>query len=96
MKLEDIRKLLEETEGRIFSVIFRKRTPPHDIRTMLCRTGVKKGLTENPSKPGVDAKKNKLVVVWDMQESAYRSIPIEGVLSIKIGGEWIEVANEPH
>jgi hypothetical protein len=81
---------IEETNGKFFTVRFYKRTNG-EVRQMSCRTGVTKGLVENPSRPGTDFKKNNLVGVYDMTVKDYRSIPKEGIFAIKINGEWEEV-----
>lgn len=77
--------------GKIFSVRFRKRSGDRAVREMSCRQGVKTGLADFPSKPATDWQANGLIPVWSMKDNAYRSIPIEGILGIKIGGEWEEV-----
>ena len=81
----NFRELIEATNGQIFSVKFKKRTTG-EIREMVCRTGVTKHLTENPTREGVDAKKNNLIHVWDLQANGYRSISLEGIIEVKING----------
>lgn len=90
MKLEEAVKWIEESNGKIFSVKFFKRTDG-SIRTMTCRRGVSSHLVAGPKRPGLDFKKNELIPVFDMQKQKYRSIPIEGIIAIKIKGEWYEV-----
>lgn len=38
-------KLMRNTKGKLFSVVFEKRTKPGVIRRMVCRTGVRKGVS---------------------------------------------------
>lgn len=93
MNLTEVRKQLLETDGKIFSVRFKKRTDG-SIREMICRTGVKKYLKDDPKKPGINFKANNLISVYDMEAKGYRSIPLEGVIGFKSGGDWIEVNND--
>ncbi len=88
--LTEVLKMIKESNGKIFSIKVEKRTDG-TIREMVCRTGVTAHLVVAPSKPGINFKKNELISVFDMAKKAYRSIPIEGIKAIKIGGEWIQV-----
>lgn len=53
---------------------------------MNCRRFCESHLRGGPE--AYDAAAKGLVVVFDMVKVAYRSIPQEGIRSIKIGGEW--------
>lgn len=90
MNINDVIKWIEQSNGRIFSIIFRKRGTG-DTREMTCRIGVKKYLNPEPTREGVDFKDKRLVPVYDMKVEGYRSIPIEGIMRIKINGEWHDV-----
>lgn len=78
--------IIKQTKGKFFTVEFVKRTTG-ELRKMNCRTGVKKGVKGvgklyNPEEKGV-------VVVWDTQKKAFRSISIEGIISVTADGvEW--------
>lgn len=76
--------LLTATEGRIFSVVFVKRTTGEQ-RTMTARTGVKKHLKGGDAAYSFSEK--ALLSVYDLQRKAYRSIPLDGILSLREGGE---------
>lgn len=81
--------LLAQTEGRIFSVKFVKRTTG-EVRTMVARTGVKAHL-----KGGDAAYKfaeKALLSVYDIQAKGYRAIPLDGIISLREGGEEYTVA----
>ena len=76
-------------KGQFFTVTFLKRNT-NKRRTLTCRTGVRKHLK------GGDAAYNfadhDLVSVWtpdrrDDKDTGYRSIPLESILEISIGGE---------
>jgi len=84
---EECLQFIEERNGKIFSVRFMKRTTG-EIRKMVCRLGVKSGLVEEPSKPPTDWKAHSLIPVYDMEKKAYKCIPIEGILEIKIDDVW--------
>lgn len=88
--LREALKFIHESNGKIFSIKFIKRTTG-ELREMVARTGVKAHLVENPSKPGTDFKSNELIAVFDMQAQSYRSIPIEGIREIKMEGIWRKV-----
>jgi len=77
-------ELLANTKGRIFSVKFVKRTDGQ-TRTMVARTGVKVHLKGGAAAYSFSA--NALLPVWDMQAKGYRSIPLDGIISLREGGE---------
>src|ERR1700733_1793038 len=89
----NVLEFIKKTEGKIFSIKFIKRTTG-ELREMVCRTGVKKHLVENPTRPGLDFVRHDLIPVFDMKVGAYRSIPIEGIREIKIEGVWHTVTND--
>ncbi len=82
---------INNAHGKFFSVKFIKRTTG-ELREMLCRTGVKKYLKNNPERPGINFKENYLIPVYDVQKKEYRAISIEGIREVKIGGVWYRVA----
>ncbi len=75
--------LWNETEGRIFSVYFKKRGD-HTMRDMNCRRYVKKGL--KGGQLPYDPKPKLLLPVFDMQNGR-RMVPLDGLVSFNIGGE---------
>lgn len=90
MKIEEVEKFVKETNGKIFSIKFIKRTTK-ELRSMVCRTGVKKHL--KGGEPAYDPKEKDLIVVYDMQSKGYRSIPKEGIQEILIDGKWLTVVH---
>ena len=75
------------SDGAIFYVEFIKRSTG-ELRKMRCRMGVKKhlkggGRAYNP------AKKN-LLSVFDMDARGYRSIPLEGIQRLSVGGQHFD------
>jgi hypothetical protein len=75
------RKLVKS--GRVFSVTFIKRGDG-STRYMKCRVGVRaylKGgdMSYRPAEKG-------LVTVFDMEKCDYRSVPVEGIIRVRIDG----------
>jgi hypothetical protein len=81
--------LWNETEGRIFSCYFRKRTDGA-MRQMTCRRGVKVGLAGGslPYNP----KPKLLLPVFDMQAQDRRMVSLDSLVSFNIGGETFIIA----
>jgi len=86
--LEHIQKIGDLIEIKIR---FMKRGGKGELREMRFMTGVKKGLSPAPTKPGTDFNRHLLLGVWDVEKDAYRSIPIDGVTEILINDQWIKV-----
>jgi len=81
--------LLTQTEGRIFSVKFTKRTDG-SVREMVARTGVKKHLKGGDAAYSFSEK--SLLAVYDLGKKAYRSIPLDAIISLREGGEEYLIA----
>lgn len=84
-KFQAVSDLVGLTGGKIFSVDFIKSNG--DRRRMRARTGVRSYLkggerAYNPADYG-------LITVFDMNKKAYRSIPAERVIRIKVNGTEI-------
>ena len=75
------------SDGGTFYVVFKKRTTG-EIREMKCRTGVKKYLKGGTKK--FDDKEKKLLTVFDLDKLAYRSIPLDQIIRVKIHGKVYE------
>lgn len=82
-------KFVEESHGVIFAIKFIKRTTG-ELREMNCRTDVTSKLKGGEA--NYDREEYKLLLVYDMQKQDYRTVPIEGITEIKMGGEWHEIA----
>ena len=77
------------SDGRIFSVEFIKRSTG-ELRIMTARTGVKKHLqgglkSYNPAQ-------HNLLTVFDMDAKGYRSIPVEAIQRLSVGGQTFDIA----
>jgi hypothetical protein len=90
MKITAIKaaEMLAGTEGKIFSVKFIKRSTG-ELREMVARTGVKAHLKGGDAAYKFSDK--ALISVYDLQKAAYRAIPLDGIVSLKSGGEVYEV-----
>lgn len=82
MQVSELKSLIGN--GKIASVTFIKRTDGQK-RRMICRTGVKIGLTA-ADRP-YDPETKNLLPVFDMEKGAYRMIPAENVLEVRSRGE---------
>ena len=69
--------------GHIFSVRFVKKNG--DIREMVCRKSVRKGVKGTGAGWGEGAIK-PLRTVFDMSRNGFRTIPTDRIISMKVGG----------
>ncbi len=74
--------------GRFFSVLFVKADGT--IRKMNCRGGVRKFLKNADAAPRTTPE--GVFVVFDVKAMAYRSIPMDRILSIRANGAEASVA----
>lgn len=81
--------LYNETQGRIFSVYFRKKTTG-EMREMTCRCGVKAHLSGGDLP--YDPKPKLLLPVFDVQIGEYRMVNLRSLVSFNIGGETFLIA----
>lgn len=86
---EEAAKMLTESEGRIFTVTFTKRTTG-EVRVMNARTGVTKHLKGGEAAYSFSAK--MLLSVYDMQSAGYRCIPLDAIISVALNGVTFTVA----
>lgn len=81
---EQLAKIVLDTDGRIFTVTFKKRTNG-EIRTMTCRLGVKKHLAGGEK--AFSDKEKGLITVFDMAAQGYRSFGIDALICATIDGK---------
>ena len=74
--------------GRIFGVSFIRRTTG-ELRTMSCRLGVKKFL--RGGKLSYSPAEKQLLTVFSMSDKGYRSIPLESIQRVSVGGQTFSV-----
>ena len=73
--------------GAIFSVTFIKKDGSE--RKMVCRKGVKKGVTGKGLSYDPDSRNN--VIVYDMQKKAFRTINLDTIIDVNANGDQIVV-----
>lgn len=78
-KIKMMKTLIDSTKGKFFVVQFIKKDST--VRRMVCRLGVKKGLTGT----GRTWEKENLITVYDVVNKGYRNVNLETVQSIKCG-----------
>ena len=83
--------LIRNSAGRIFAVEFVKRSDG-SLRRGTFRLGVTSHLKGGDA--AYNFREQNLISVFDMDKRAYRSIPIEGIVRLSLGGAgWVEVTN---
>ena len=84
------RDLIGMTKGKLFRVTFVKADGT--IRTMICRTGVKRYLKGGGynMKPEVALIRRR---VFDFKKRAYRTIPIDRIVELKFQGQVVSFDN---
>lgn len=75
--------MIQKSNGKFFTVVFKKRSTG-ELREINCRTEVVKHLKGGDKK--YSDKDKGLVTVYSVKDKGYRSIPLEGLRTIKIGG----------
>lgn len=73
--------------GKIFSVTFIKRSTG-ELRHMKCRMGVTRHLKGGAKAYAPKAK--NLLSVFDMDAEGYRSIPVEAIKRLSVGGQTFD------
>ncbi len=86
--------LIRGSEGRTFCVHFRKRSDGSD-RTMVASTNISQHV--NGRGRNYNAKDHGLIVVTDLELGELRSVPIEGIVSVRFGKdeEILYVSDSP-
>ena len=90
VRRQDVAGLLRSSAGRLFGVWFVKRSDG-TLRHMTCRTDVAKGTTGGQL--AFDPQDRDLLGVYDVQKAAYRFIPLENVLALKVDGKAFRVVH---
>ena len=80
-------QLIAATNGRFFSCVFVKADGT--LRTMTCRTGVRKHLRGGVSTLNPD----KYFTVYDVQAKGYRAINKDTIVALRMNGIECAVAN---
>jgi len=88
IKRGDLRGFLQATGGRLFSVVFVRRSDGTS-RRMVCRLGVTKD--QKGQSLRFDPSDRDLLSVYDVQKRQYRFIPLENVLCVTYRGKRFRV-----
>jgi len=83
-KLEDARRMVYETNGKIFTAFFYKKDGT--LRKMNCRLGVKKHLQGGEYLHGHGNKYPQYVPVYDLKVRGYRTLNLDTIQSINFRG----------
>ena len=75
---------MRTAKGKIFTVTF-KKSSTGEVRTMNCRTGVSKDVKGIGLK--YSRKDNNLFGVFDIQKQQHRSVNLDSLISLAMGGE---------
>jgi|TARA_R110000824_G_scaffold156873_6_gene330108 predicted secreted protein len=84
ISLEEAVIKIEESEGKIFSVVFRKRTTG-EWRKLIGRLGVRKDVNGTGLK--YDPASRQLMTVYDMQNQGWRMINKNSITELQTKGE---------
>jgi len=84
ISLEEAVIKIKESEGKIFSVVFEKRTTG-EFRKLIGRLGVHKDV--NGTGLRYDPASKQLMTVYDMQNQGWRMINMEGLTQLQTQGE---------
>ena len=84
ISLEEAVIKIKESEGKIFSVVFEKRTTG-EFRKLIGRLGVHKDVKGTGLR--YDPASKQLMTVYDMQNQGWRMINMEGLTQLQTQGE---------
>lgn len=82
LKASKVSKLIERTRGRIFKVVFVKRTNGQ-LRTMIARIGVHRYVTGGGL--AYDPSSHALRSVYDIQGRGYKMVSLDSCIEFKCG-----------
>jgi len=88
IKMAEAAEMIRTSNGAIFGVDFVKRTTG-EVRKMTARLGVKKHLKGGEA--AYDAAAKDLIFVYDITAEGYRTIALDAITGLRIGGEKYEV-----
>lgn len=83
MNTTKIKKLIANSQGKIFRATFIKSDG--SVRVMIARLHVHAGIKGT----GYALKTKTVIRVFDMQKRAFRSIPLDRVIQLKVRGQLI-------
>jgi hypothetical protein len=91
LKADEVEQFLRSLNGKFFTIQFIKRTTG-EVRKMTATTNYQSKLAGGDATYSFTEK--KLIPVWDLGKQAFRSIPLDAVLTIKANGNAYKVNHE--
>ena len=91
LKADEVEQFLRSLNGKFFTIEFVKRTTG-EVRKMTATTNYQSKLAGGDATYSFTEK--KLIPVWDLGKQAFRSIPLDAVLTIKANGNAYKVNHE--
>lgn len=88
LKVDEVEQFLRSLNGKFFTVEFVKRTTG-EVRKMTATTNYATKLAGGDA--AYDFTEKKLIPVWDIAKQAFRSIPLDAVLTINAKGNTYKV-----
>ena len=79
-----LKDMIKSSNAKLMTVTFVKSDGT--LRTMLCKTNIKRFLSKKPNKRKV-VRNDNLIAVYDMQAKGYRSFKLDSVVSFQCGNK---------
>jgi hypothetical protein len=88
LKADEVEQFLRSLNGKFFTIEFVKRTTG-EVRKMTATTNYQSKLAGGEAT--YDFTEKKLIPVWDLAKQAFRSIPLDAVLTINAKGDTYKI-----
>jgi hypothetical protein len=88
LKADEVGQFLYDLNGKFFTIEFVKRTTG-EVRKMTATTNYQSKLAGGEAT--YDFGEKKLIPVWDLAKQAFRSIPLDAVLTINAKGDTYKI-----
>lgn len=88
LKADEVGQFLHDLNGKFFTIEFVKRTTG-EVRKMTATTNYQSKLAGGEA--AYDFGEKKLIPVWDLAKQAFRSIPLDSVLTINAKGDTYKI-----
>lgn len=87
MNIQNLKDMINNTNGKIFTVTFRKKDG--SLREMNARMGVQKHLRSDGKVASTTSHISKYATVYDMKAKGYRNINLETLEKFKCGDKEV-------
>lgn len=88
LKADEVGQFLYDLNGKFFTIEFIKRSTG-EVRKMTATTNYQSKLAGGEA--AYDFGEKKLIPVWDLAKQAFRSIPLDSVLTINAKGNTYKI-----